>query len=369
MLRFAFALLTLVHGLIHLLGLTKSMGWASPLQASISRPVGALWALSALLFSTAAILIGLQARAFWLPALAALVLSQTLIVAAWSEAKFGTLGNLLVLLGVVLGLAASGTASFAQVYRREVEQRLPRAPAHAIVRAEDLSHLPPAVRRYLEVAGVVGRERVRNFRARLSGEIRPSVESRFMPFRAEQHNFYEPHARLFFLQSSKLGVPVDALHLYLGNTATMQVKVASLFSVVDARGQEMNQGETVTLFNDMCVFAPATLIDPSIEFREIDARTAQGTFTNSGTTVSAVLSFNDAGELVNFVSDDRYLSSDGKTYTKLRWSTPLRNYRAFSGARLASRGEASWRLQSGEFVYARLEIEDVEYNVGPRSRR
>jgi hypothetical protein len=125
----------------------------------------------------------------------------------------------------------------------------------------------------------------------------------------------------------------------------------------------MNQSETVTLFNDMCVLAPATLIDRAIVWREIDARTAQGTFTNAGNTVSARLHFNDAGELTNFVSEDRYLSSDGKTYTKLRWSTPLGNYRDFAGARLASRGGASWRLPSGEFVYARMDIEDVEYNV------
>jgi hypothetical protein len=150
--------------------------------------------------------------------------------------------------------------------------------------------------------------------------------------------------------------------------ATIQVEVASLLSVVDARGPEMNQSETVTLFNDMCVLAPATLIEPNVAFREIDAGTVQGTFTNAGNTVSAVLSFNDAGELVNFVSDDRYLSSDGKTYTKHRWSTPIRNYRAFAAARLASRGEASWSLPSGEFVYARIEIEGVEYNVEPAAR-
>jgi hypothetical protein len=368
MLRFAFALLVLVHGLIHLLGFTKSMGWASPLEASISRPVGALWALCALLFGATAVLIGLQARAFWSSALLALMLSQTLIIASFREAKFGTVPNLLILFGVVLSLAASSPASFARVYRREVEQRLSPQSARAVVRAEDLSHLPPAVRRYLELAGVVGRERVCNFRARLWGEIRPSVEAGFMPFRAEQHNFYGPPARLFLLQSAKFGVPFDALHLYLGDMATIQVEVASLLSVVDARGPEMNQSETVTLFNDMCVLAPATLIEPNVAFREIDARTVQGTFTNAGNTVSAVLSFNDAGELVNFVSDDRYLSSDGKTYTKHRWSTPIRNYRAFAAARLASRGEASWSLPSGEFVYARIEIEGVEYNVEPAAR-
>ncbi|HWA74002.1 MAG TPA: DUF6544 family protein [Polyangiaceae bacterium] len=363
MVRLAFTLLVLLHAGIHLLGFSKAMGWASPLEASISRPVGALWAGTALLFVGAAVLFALDVRAFWLLAAPAVVLSQTLIIFAWDEARYGTVANVVISIGALLALFASSPSSFPKVYQREVERRLSRKSVAEPVGSDDLSHLPPPVRQYLQVAGVVGRPRVRNFRARLRGEIRPSLEAGFIPFQAEQHNFYDPPARLFLIRSARFGLPFDALHLYLGNAATMQVKLASLFQVVDARGPEMNQSETVTLFNDMCVLAPATLIDRAIVWREIDARTAQGTFTNAGNTVSARLHFNDAGELTNFVSEDRYLSSDGKTYTKLRWSTPLGNYRDFAGARLASRGGASWRLSSGEFVYARMDIEDVEYNV------
>jgi hypothetical protein len=75
------------------------------------------------------------------------------------------------------------------------------------------------------------------------------------------------------------------------------------------------------------------------------------------------LSFNEAGELRNFHSNDRYLSADGKTYTQYRWSTPMRDYREFGGRRIATRGEASWRLPAGEFVYVRVEILNIEYNV------
>jgi hypothetical protein len=82
--------------------------------------------------------------------------------------------------------------------------------------------------------------------------------------------------------------------------------------------------------------------------------------------VSALLTFGEHGELVNFQSDDRYLSADGKTYAKYRWSTPLRDYREFHGHRLASRGDASWRMPDGELVYGRFELLDIEYNVSGR---
>ena len=51
--------------------------------------------------------------------------------------------------------------------------------------------------------------------------------------------------------------------------ATMRVKVASALTIVDAKGTEMDEAETVTLFNDLCVFAPGALIDRRIQWQEV----------------------------------------------------------------------------------------------------
>jgi hypothetical protein len=96
------------------------------------------------------------------------------------------------------------------------------------------------------------------------------------------------------------------------------------------------------LFNDMCFLAPGALIDENIEWEAIDSTTAKATFTNQGNTIKATLYFNDKGELVNFSSEDRAESADGKTFTHYRWTTPLSNYRNFDGRKLASYGEAIW---------------------------
>jgi hypothetical protein len=68
---------------------------------------------------------------------------------------------------------------------------------------------------------------------------------------------------------------------------------------VDARGPEMNRSETVTFFNDMCVLAPATLIDRSIRFQTFDDHSVGATFTHGNETITAMLSFNSQGELTN----------------------------------------------------------------------
>ena len=113
------------------------------------------------------------------------------------------------------------------------------------------------------------------------------------------------------------GVPVTVFHRFVGPSATMRVKLAALFPLVNASGPIMDKAETVTLFNDLCVFAPGALISPNITWREIDANTVRATFTNLAHTVSAELSFNAAGELIDFVADGRgAMSADGSRLSR-----------------------------------------------------
>ena len=214
------------------------------------------------------------------------------------------------------------------------------------------------------MTGVVGRPRVRNFRARMHGRIRSGRDARWMTFSAEQYNFFDPSARFFHLNAWMWMVPIQVYHRYVGQSATMRVKAAGLVQVADASGGEMTQSETVTLFNDMCILAPGTLIDPAIQWKPVDDRTSAATFTNAGHTISAVLTFNEAGELTNFSSGDRYqLSPDGTTMKKMPWSTPLADYRSFGRVRHASGGQGRWHDAHGEYAYIELTFDDIRDNV------
>ena len=188
-----------------------------------------------------------------------------------------------------------------------------------------------------------------------------------MPFAAEQYNVVDPATRLFYLDATMLAIPAQGYHRYVGSSASMRVKAAALVPVVTAAGSEMTRGETVTMLNDMCILAPATLIDPAITWETVDGCTARACFTKAGHAIRAELSFNEAGELADFVSDDRYqASADGTTLRLVRWSTPIRGYRTSGGLRLPAGGEGRWHDADGEYAYIDLAIDDVQYNVPPR---
>jgi hypothetical protein len=362
--RIAFNGLLLIHGLIHLLGFAKAFGLAELAQLSqpISRPLGVLWLAAALLMIASGFT---PARGFWLIGSVAVVLSSIAIANSWHDAKFGALANVIVLLGVGYTFAAQGPVSLAAEYRRNVAAILAAPGAPPLITEADIATLPVPVQRYLRVTGAVGQPRILNVRAHWTGRMRSSAKDPWMIFRAEQVNtFGRMPARLFSMNAIMKGVPVDILHRFVAASATFRVRVLSLYTMVDAKGAVMDQSETVTILNDLCVLAPAALIDPALRWEASDASSARVAFSRGVHTVRATLQFDPAGELVDFVSDDRSrASADGKTFTPERWSTPLRAYRAFGARRLSSHGEAVTHASDGAFAYGEFELQGIEYNV------
>jgi hypothetical protein len=139
-----------------------------------------------------------------------------------------------------------------------------------------------------------------------------------------------------------------------------------MIPIVNASGPEMTRSETVTILNDMCLLAPAALIDARIEWETLDARTVRATFGRLDETVTATLMFDEAGLLADFSSDDRSRSSkDGSTFTRQRWSTPALAYRTMHGRRVCSLGEARWHPEppDTEIVYLEFGLDTIDYNV------
>ena len=251
-----------------------------------------------------------------------------------------------------------------QEYEIATREGLLTRPVSAadVLTPEHLIGLPECVQRYLDFTGVVGRPKVWNYRLRFTGELRNAPDAPWMKVRIDQRSFVEPAARLFLIRASMFGVPFVTLHRYVGATATFRVRLLGLFTVVDAFGSEMDQSETVTLLNDMCLLAPSTLASDRVSWSEVEPLRARATFSNAGHTVSALVSFDESGALVDFLSNDRYRTVDGKSYSLVPWSTPVHEWADFEGRRLPVKADARWIEPEGELCYARFELAEAAYN-------
>ena len=365
--KLLFGGLLLIHGLIHLMGFAKAFAYAElpQLTTPISRALGVGWLAAAGLFLVALAALFAWPQKWWVIGAVAIIVSQLVIIPSWSDARFGTLANGIALAGVLFGFAHYGPGSFRKEFQGHVSENLRRDTPQPDLTEADIRTLPSPVRAYLRHTGAVGNPRVRNFHATFSGRIRGGPDEPWMAFTGEQYNFFNPAARLFIMDASRYGVPFEAFHRFEGGAATMRVKVASLIPVVDAKGPEMTRAETVTLFNDMCVFAPGSLASPTIVWREVSPLKAHAAFTNAGITIEALLTFNEQGELIDFVSDDRLAgSADGKTFTAMRWSTPLSAYKTRGAYTLSTYGAGRWHPAQGEgYDYIQLSLTDIRYNV------
>lgn len=357
--RIIIVVIMAIHGLIHFVGFAKAfhIGDMAQFSKDISKPMGLLWFLSAVLFILSAI--GLSLKKDWWPILGIFVvfLSQILIFSVWADAKYGIIANVIILCAAIVGL---GNIKFEKKFKADViSGKTTTTAVNEVLTETDLGTLPTCVQKYLKYVGVVGKPKVYNMKIVFEGQMRERGKDWFH-FSSVQYNFFGSPTRLFFMKAKVNGIPTSGYHKYTKDGASMRIKLLSLFPVVDLDKPELFPTETVTFFNDLCLFAPAALIDDRIIWEPIDLKSTKATYTYNGTSISAILYFNETGQLVNFISQDRYSVSEMKTFP---FSTPASNYRAVNGYQLPTYGEAIWHYPEGEFVYGKFRLVGLRYNV------
>jgi hypothetical protein len=360
MLKYLFLTLVLVHGLIHIMGFSKAFGYGhlQQLTKAISKPMGVLWLLACLLLLAAGI--GFITKKEWWPLLGivAAIVSQIVIIISWRDAKFGTIANIILL---AVGIAAWASQRFEQRFVADVKRNLATNDTigSRMITEADIAPLPAPVQQYIRYSGALNQPQLRNMRIVFEGKMRSKGKDWF-PFTTVQYNFFQNPTRLFFMKAQMFGTTVPGYHQYENATASMDIKLFGLISVTKAQGSLMDKAETVTLFNDMCLLAPGSLIDKRIQWEPIDSLSAKAVFTNGGISIVATLYFNAQGQLVNFVCNERYDVGNKKEY---RFSTPVTAYTPINGYNVLQKGSAVWHYPDGAFEYGQFNLKNIAYNV------
>ena len=360
MLKILLLVIIIIHGLIHLLGFVKAFNLArvSQLTAIISRPLGIIWLLATILFILSGLILLNGNDWWWIIAAVAVLISQILIITSWHDARFGTIPNIIILLAIIAGY---GYFSFENSFRSDLTTELSRSSDKKtdLLTENDILHLPLPVRNYLRYTGVLNKEKLKNIKIEFEGEMRDKGKDWFK-FTSVQYNFFDQPARLFYMKGKMYGMTVPGYHKFTNSRASMDIRLFGLIPVIKADGPIMNKAETVTCFNDMCLMAPASLIDKRIRWENRDSTSAKAFFTNGEITISAILYFNRLGQLTDFESDDRTAVSTMKGY---KFTTPVSEYKNINGINIVTRGDAVWHYPEGKFTYGKFHLKSVEYNV------
>ena len=220
---------------------------------------------------------------------------------------------LLFAVAAVWALIAAATRRFQHRIDGEARALLAAAggPA-AVVEAQELEKLPPPVRRWLAVSGTVGRPRATTVRLKQRGEMRTGPDKPWMPVAAEQYFSVDPPGFVWSVNARMMGVlPIAGRDRYADGHGHMLIKLASLLTVADGVGAEIDQGAVLRYLGEIVWFPSAALSD-TISWEAIDERSARATMRHAGVTASAVFAFDERGRFASLTAD-RYMSRGRRT--------------------------------------------------------
>lgn len=231
-----------------------------------------------------------------------------------------------------------------------------------IVTADLLNNLPEPAQRYLNYTGVVGQPWINTVRVKYAGIFRLAADRPWMPIKADQVYTTNPPGFHWKARLKMAGLwIVSGGDTYGGGHGHMFGKVAGLYTIFDARGEEVDQGEMMRYLNEMTWF-PIALLSDYITWQAVDDRSFDVTFTECGKSVTARFIIDELGRLTNFIAK-RYRENKG-AYTLDTWTTPMTEWGELAGLKLPIRGQAVWKLPMGDLPYTDVKLTEVEYN-GP----
>ena len=230
-----------------------------------------------------------------------------------------------------------------------------------LITEEDIEGLPEPLQRYLMFTQIIGEKKVSSVRLKQKGEIRTRVNQNFMAFDADQYYTVDPPGFIWHVNlKPAVGVNIIGIDKFMHGKGGMNMKLLSLFKIVDAEGDEMNQGALLRFFTEMLWF-PSAFLSDYITWEEIDKNSVKGTIILEGISASAELFIKDNGE-ANYFTAERYKEVDG-SFSLEKWATPIREYQELNGIKVPLNAEAVWHLKEGQFSYFRAQVTSIEYDI------
>lgn len=351
MLRYLLALVLLIHALIHLIGFIQSLGKG--------KPAGLLWLPAGILFLVSVLLVLLQREWWWVVGMAALVVSQVLIILFWKEARWGTFVNGITL--VVLLFAYSGW-HFSVMVKKESSSFLQSGYTRSAVTEDLLKPLPPLVQSWLRRSGILGKSMTRTVHLKQKGEMRTAPDKGWKPFTAEQ---YFTVTQPGFLWTAKMRLSpifsVVARDKYYGGKGNMLVKAASLITIADSKGATIDQGSLLRYLAEITWF-PAAALSPYIKWEAVDDTSVKATITYGGISASGVLGIDAHGDVTGFTAMRYYERKEGATLEPWCIRVDKDGYRELNGLHIPAKSTVTWKLKEGDFTWMRVEVTELEGN-------
>ncbi len=361
--KVSLAILIAIHGIIHLIGFFKAFGILefNAITHSISKTFGLVWLLTFVLF---AMTIGSMLCYFeywWAIGVIAIILSQFLIFNNWSDTKFGTTANIMILGATII---AYSTFQFKNKVREEREQIFENSENidRTIVTKEAILKLPQTVQKWLIYSGVVGKEPISSVHLTQDLQLNMKEDQKVWHVaEADQYFTIQPPAFNWktTMQMNSV-VNIVGRDKFENGCGEMSIRMFSLIPIADAKNNEKVNEATLQRYLAEIVWFPTAALSPYIKWEPIDDQSAKAVMNYQGTEGSGIFHFDNKGEFIKFTA---LRFKDVKDNERKLWTVSATKTEEHNGVKIPVKCEVRWNLGSEDWTWLKLKITDIKYNL------
>ncbi len=355
-------ILIIIHGAIHLLGFLKAYGFikASPMTQNIGTTAGSFWLISFLLFLLSVFLF-YSRQSYWpFVLIAAILISQILIILSWTDARFGTILNIIFL---IVAISEIGNFYFDKMVKKEVAYIYsePSTSLSQDLSITSLEKLPTIVQKWLHNSGTIKAGPIKKVYLKQKGKLKTSPSGKWMPFTAEQWFNSSPPSFIWKSDVSMWG-PLYFLgrDKLIEGKGSMLIKLNGIVPVVDSKNDLKTDEATLQRYMAEICWFPSAAMESYIHWESVDELTAKASMTLDDKTVSGLFTFSPEGDLISFETK-RYMGQGNNTSLEI-WQIHNTSFKTFNGIRIPNKSQVSWKLAKSDFQWLQLEISEIYYN-------
>jgi hypothetical protein len=265
----------------------------------------------------------------------------------------------LAVAGVTVALLASRRRRVAETVQ-EYESRVTAGgapPGADPYHPDDVTDLPPPVRRYLEAVLSPGQRPVAGARLAQTGEF--ALGGDWHPFTASQAYAVSPPGYVWDADIELFpGVSARVMDAYVEGEGLLRASLLGAVPVASAGPDpRMNEAELQRYLSETPWFPTALLPAAGVTWEAIDENSARATVRDGDVSASVVFEFGEEGYVRRLTADRYRQDTDGYA----PWVGRYRGYEERDGLVIPTEGEVAWETPEGEKPYWRGAVTGVDY--------
>jgi len=216
-----------------------------------------------------------------------------------------------------------------------------------------LENLPEAVRRYFKHTLKEGRAYLSFVRIKHRGHFKTGIDKAWISIRGEQYAGMEMPG-FIWKGTTRMFTARD---LYIENKGGLIVTLLYWFKIVNGKGPQYDQGELLRWLGESVLYPTNLLPSDRLQWEHLTDDSSKLTYLYNGLRLFFTVTFNEKGEIIE-METQRYMDEDHLE----KWHIKMSYYKQMNELVVPTHLEVSWRLEKGDFCYAKFEITELEYN-------